>query len=63
MMLLQVEVLVVKTTYQNIGVTYVEDYLSMVLLFYVQSKKVYFARDIRFSMFPLTLLYSQVGYV
>ena len=36
MMLLQVEVLVVKTTYQNSGVTYVENYLGTVMLFTIK---------------------------
>ena len=38
-MVLQVEVLVVKTTYQNIGVTYVEDYLGTVILCTIKESK------------------------
>ena len=43
MVLLQVEVLVVKTTCQNIGVTYVEDYLGTVIM-YNQRKSTHIVR-------------------
>ena len=60
MVLLQVEVLVVKTTYQNSGVTYVENYLGTVML--CKIKESLLCEGHWISMFPLTP-YSQVGYV